>query len=127
MKRTATLAALLLCCNLAVCQETADHSKFWNRQQIVWQSANAGIHVADAIQSCHTPGREVMGPWQSCAGTTVWTLSGIPLSLGAAAVLHHYHHNRLAAWAPRLFFAADAYAVGYTTSTAVRYSHRKAR
>ena len=108
------VSALLVCAHLAESQETAQQSKFWTEGQIIGQTANLGIRLTDAIRTCQLPGRETMAPFQSCAGTTVWILGGVPASIGTAYLLHRTHHNKLARIVPWLYFSTDSYAVGYS-------------
>ena len=113
---------------IAAVTAPAERPGFWTKQQISWQAVNAGLHIADAVQSCErvhplrwnaahthwTQVTEMTAPFQSCAGIAAWTLGEIPLSVGLSYALHRGGHDRLALLVPQISAGADAVAIGYS-------------
>ena len=109
----------MLLSSFAIAQEP--DQKFWDRQMVASQTANFGIRLMDVVRTCQLPGREVMGPWQSCGGVAVWVMSGVAVSNGGSYFLEKHGYRKLAHITPWLFWAADSYSVAYT------FAHEKPR
>jgi hypothetical protein len=115
--RAALLAFFALALGTAQAQDAP--SQFWTRQQIAAQSLNAAVRAADVAQTCYHLGngwREAWEPSQSCAGVSLWTLAGVPGSIGTAYLLHRHHHDRLARWTPYIFAVSSTAAIAYSYS-----------
>jgi hypothetical protein len=92
--------------------------KFWDTQQIIGQSLNAGIHVADAVVTCQHSGQlgfhELTAPSQTCGGIAAWTMLAVPASIGTSALLHRTGHHRLERYAPYIYAGAGGFGFGFT-------------
>ena len=108
-----TVALVLLLATFSHAQDTP----FWTRQQIIAQSANFALRAADTALTCRDLSRgwiEAWEPTQTCRGVVLWTMAGVPASIGLSYALHRTHHDRIARWVPYIFASGSAAGITYS-------------
>ena len=102
---------------LAMLCSAGAQEKFWSSEQIMLQSANAGIHIADAVATCRNlkhGGMELTSPFQSCGGNAAWTLSAVPLSIGTSYMFHRVGRDKWAKFTPVVYAGMGAFGLGFS-------------
>ena len=73
--------------------------KLLTRENVIAFSLNAALRSADAVITCRnlaSGGVEWTAPSQSCAGTTAWVMSGVPIQIVGVWFLQRTGHRKMA-------------------------------
>lgn len=84
---------------LLLCGAMAGQEKLLTKENVIAFSLNAGLRTADAVLTCQNlshGAREYSAPFQSCAGVSMWTLSGIPAQVFGVWMLQKHGHRKMA-------------------------------
>ncbi|HZU21573.1 MAG TPA: hypothetical protein VE998_02005 [Terriglobales bacterium] len=94
---------------------------FFDRRELIDTSIHLGLRTVDAAQSCRQDFVEEWLPFQSCRSIAAYSLSMVPLQLGAGYLLHRLGHHRLERVLPYAFSAGAASGIGKSIAEGATY------